>query len=146
MVLARRLNLGANICAGLAVTLVLLASLAPLPGSVALLLGTCGGILAAVVVLTWLTAGRLTRPRRRLWSIGVVWVLLAGLGAWIVGYAVALRGNPARFADGRVDASPLGFGAWFGVLVLVAGAVHLRWLHGVRRAPASDPGPQGPGD
>ncbi|NNG21017.1 hypothetical protein HJ590_15895 [Naumannella sp. ID2617S] len=124
----RRLNRLANWAALLVIVLVLAAALAPLPSSVALILGTLGGTLGGVVVLTWLTAGWLTRPRRPLWLVGVVWALLAIVGSWMVGYALALRGDPARFVDGRVDPTPFGYGAWFGVLIMVAGGWHLRWL------------------
>lgn len=130
---ARRLGRAANWAALAVVVLILAAVFVPLPGSLAQLLATLGGVLAAMVVLGWLTAGWLNRPRRPLWVLGVVWVVLAGLGSWLVGYALAVRGNPARFADGRIDATPFGYGAWLGVLVLVGGGWHLRWLAGSRR-------------
>lgn len=134
---ARRLGRLANWAALLVVVLMLVTAFVPLPVPAAQLLAALGGVLAAAVVITWLSLGWLNRPRRPLWLLGIVWVLLAGLGSWLVGYALAVRGNPARFADGRVDATPFGYGAWFGVLVLVAGGWQLRWLAGVRgRRPA----------
>ncbi|OYO00477.1 hypothetical protein CGZ95_07450 [Enemella evansiae] len=130
---AQRLGWAANWAALAVVVLMLLAAFAPLPAPITQTLAALGGVLAAAVVLTWLTVGWLKRPRRPLWILGIAWLLVAALGCWMVGYALALRGNPARFADGRVDATPFGYGAWFGVLVLVAGGWQLRWLAGVRR-------------
>ncbi|OYO13807.1 hypothetical protein CGZ98_05110 [Enemella evansiae] len=129
---AQRLGRAANWAALAVVVLMLLAAFA-LPAPIAQIVAALGGVLAAAVVLTWLTVGWLKRPRRPLWILGIAWLLVAALGCWMVGYALALRGNPARFADGRVDATPFGYGAWFGVLVLVAGGWQLRWLAGVRR-------------
>ncbi len=130
---AQRLGRAANWAALAVVVLMLLAAFAPLPAPITQIVAALGGVLAAAVVLTWLTVGWLKRPRRPLWILGIAWLLVAALGCWMVGYALALRGNPARFADGRVDATPFGYGAWFGVLVLVAGGWQLRWLAGVRR-------------
>ncbi|OYO16938.1 hypothetical protein CGZ94_02685 [Enemella evansiae] len=133
---AQRLGRAANWAALAVVVLMLLAAFAPLPAPITQIVAALGGVLAAAVVLTWLTVGWLKRPRRPLWILGIAWLLVAALGCWMVGYALALRGNPARFADGRVDATPFGYGAWFGVLVLVAGGWQLRWLAGVRREAA----------
>lgn len=91
---------------------------------------------AAVVVMAWLTASVVGGRRgRRAWLLAPVWAALALGGTWMVGYAMALRGNLIKYAGGVHDLTPFGYGAWFGVLVLVLGVLHLRWLRGLTGPP-----------
>lgn len=90
------------------------------------------GLCAAAVVMAWLTASVVGGRRgRRVWLLAPVWAALALGGTWMVGYAMALRGNLIRYAGGVHDLTPFGYGAWFGLLVLTLGVLHLRWLRGL---------------
>lgn len=92
---------------------------------------------ASTVVMAWLTASVAGGRRgRRVWLLAPVWAALALGGSWMVGYAMAVRGNLIKYAGGVHDLTPFGYGAWFGGLVLVLGVLHLRWLRGLTHRPA----------
>lgn len=62
--------------------------------------------------------------------VGFGWLVLIVVASWLVGYALAVRGNPLRYAAGVANLWPLAYGAWVGIPLLIGAVWNLRWLRG----------------